>query len=69
MTDMIERVAMALVGHDRTMPLSVARGYARAAILAMRDPPEAMLDAGWARDPGYMSDDAWNAAIDEALKP
>jgi hypothetical protein len=57
MTDMIERVAQAILAKDTESLFSIhyARVYAKAAIAAMRDCTPAMLDAGSAAHPdgGY----------------
>jgi len=47
MTNMIERVAQAILAKDPEGMFSIhyARVYAKAAILAMREPTEAMLEA------------------------
>lgn len=67
MTDMVERVAKALVEawpSWGTWDDEVARDGARAAIAAMREPTEAMLNT-----PEWLSiRHRWQAMIDEALK-
>jgi len=97
MTDVVERVARALVNahapdnsqtlrevldwFDNEWPLScdfneLALAAARAAIKAMREPTEEMMDAGWEAPSnvdcaGPLSADMrapWQAMIDAALK-
>ena len=78
MTDMIERVARAIVGvtdqeweDENEAWREFYRAIARAAIAAMREPSETMVDAAWAswEDPegskGFVG--AWQAMIDIAL--
>lgn len=72
MSEMIERVAMAILGAmDLTDGLDAisADTYARAAIEAMREPDETML---WAHElPDIGPDEIralWQAMIDAALK-
>ena len=80
MTDMIERVAQAILAKDPEGMFSIhyARVYARAAIVAMRDCTPAMLDAGSAAHPagGYVRETLltdiieaeWRAMVDAALE-
>ncbi len=66
MTGMIDRVAAALLAVDGgtwNITPGIEVDLARAAIAAMREPTEAMIDLGW--DYG---EDAWREMIDEALK-
>ena len=66
MTGMIDRVAAALLAVDGgtwNITPGIEVDLARAAIAAMREPTEAMIDRGW--DYG---EDAWREMIDEALK-
>ena len=73
MSEMIERVAKAI--DESSQPPGCAdysilmKNAAVAAIKAMREPTDAMVDAGdmWADAPGY-SAKAWRAMIDAALK-
>lgn len=82
MSEIIERAARAMhdynclavpsLGAWDTLPEDYREQYlgrARAAIAAMREPTEAMADAGrWdAEDDGPFP--CWRAMIDEALKP
>ena len=68
MSSMIERVAQALQQEMGTAafdePASLA--LARAAIAAMREPTEEMID-GWIRAPGAIKG-GWQAMIDAALE-
>ena len=80
MSDMIERVAQAILAKDPEGMFSIhhARVYAKAAILAMRDCTPAMLDAGSAAHPagGYRRETLltdiieceWIAMVDAALE-
>lgn len=68
---MVERVAVALSGAPFPSKASLRR--ARAAIEAMREPIEEMIEAGFrAREPGMTmaqsTSATWSAMIDEALK-
>ncbi len=77
MTDMIERVADAIMDQHDTLH-STFLDLARAAIKAMREPTAAMMQAGCASNPPgqYHADTKlseiigaeWQAMIDEALK-
>lgn len=77
MSEMVERVARAMCGSDN--PDFIARGHkkkrwewmvphARAALTAMREPPQRLQDAAqW----DFADEDLvywWNKLIDEALK-
>lgn len=71
MTDMIERVTQAIFDKDPESLFTIhqARVYARAAIAAMREPTEAMVDQ--CVDLGHNRDDAvdaWEDMIDAALE-
>ena len=68
MSSMIERVAQALQQEMGTAPFDEATSFAlaRAAIAAMREPTEDMLDA-WARAPGAIKG-GWQGMIDAALE-
>jgi hypothetical protein len=72
MSEMIERVALAISGGDDPASiLEIHRSRARTAMAAMRKPPEAMIDAGFKIDDFGESQgpqDVWDAMIDEALK-
>lgn len=73
MSEMIERVALAISGSDDPANiLTIHRDRARAAIKALRDPTPAMLKAMWRRNDDNNADEAtlenWQEAIDEALK-
>ena len=65
---MVERVAQALQQEMGTAAFDEATSFAlaRAAIAAMREPTEEMLDA-WARAPGAIKA-GWQAMIDAALE-
>ena len=68
MTNMIERVAQALQQEMGTAPLDEppsSFALARAAIAAMREPTEGMID-GWIRAPGAITG-GWHGMIDAAL--
>lgn len=74
--NMIEKVARALYAHydwgiDNGMG-AIMHGCAKAAILAMREPSEGMIDVGFqlTGDPCWPEDykKAWEASIDAALK-
>lgn len=76
MTDMIERVALALFKDrwpdDEWTPQvrEDYRGHARAGIEAMREPTEKMIEASnreWDGRMSYRSSGAWQAMIDAAL--
>lgn len=77
---MVERVAqaiMAKVPQGYGMTAEEATGYARVAIEAMREPTEAMVDAGWDKEVfadgaaytylGHVAVEAYQAMIDAAL--
>ena len=71
MTDtMIEQVARALLVADRSaITPDYYQRMARAAIEAMREPTEAMLDAGVNfRERNARTEQIWQAMIDAALK-
>ena len=74
MSEMIERVALAISGgDDPANVLAIHRSRARAAIEAMREPTKEMMAAGSRTMPDYDpgDDDAkqcWHEMIDEALK-
>jgi hypothetical protein len=67
---MIERVARALLVADRSaITPDYYQRMARAAIEAMREPTEAMLDAGVNfRERNARTEQIWQAMIDAALK-
>ncbi len=73
MNEMIERVAQAIgAAHERDAPILVAlEELARAAIAAMREPTEAMVDAGWPRAARIwrqeMLQATWREMIDASL--
>ena len=76
MSEMIERVARAIyVATPRNKPYSLLTRFkrnaleaeARAAIEAIREPTEAMLDAIYVSEQYYIGVPAWRAAIDAAL--
>ena len=72
MTDMIERVALAIKEKDRESLFTIhhARVYAKAAIAAMREPTEKMIDAGSKEQRNILSkpiEGIWTAMIDAAL--
>lgn len=81
MSEMVERVARAICGDpndDGRNVLEVHRQRARLAIAAMREPTEAMVEAGvrLGCPEGGGGDitaseatDTWQKMIDEALKP
>jgi hypothetical protein len=67
---MVERVAQALQQEMGTAPLDEPHSsfaLARAAIAAMREPTEEMIDA-WIRAPGAAIKGGWQAMIDAALE-
>jgi hypothetical protein len=68
MSTMVKRVAQALQQVMATAPLDEAASFAlaHAAIAAMREPTEEMLDA-WIRAPGAIKG-GWQAMIDAALE-
>jgi len=68
MSTMVERVARALQQEMGTAPFDEATSFAlaRAAIAAMREPTEEMID-GWIRAPGAIKG-GWQAMIDAALE-
>lgn len=79
MNEMVERVAQAICGNDNPANiLEIHRHRARAAVVAMREPTEAMEAAGdnlddWGvpSDPGGGNTSAlahWHAMIDAAIK-
>ena len=84
MTDMIERVAKAIFDEgnnpsdDLESDKDITLRFARAAIEAMREPTDAVMEAGCASNPpgGYHAGTTlrdiigaeWRAMIDEALK-
>ena len=79
MSDMIERVALAIKEKDRESLFTIdhAGVYAKAAIAAMRDCTSAMLDAGAAAHPrGYTRETLltdiieaeWRVMVDAALE-
>lgn len=75
MSEMVERVARAMFEADRggswddvrENSKAMWRSFARAAIEAMREPTEAMINVGWRS----MNDERlpWEVMIDAALKP
>jgi len=68
MTEMVERVALAISGGDDPASiLAIHRSRARAAIEAMREPTKEMLDAGMIHC-GVDLRSEYCAMIDEALK-
>ena len=68
MSTMVERVAQALQQEMGTVPFgeTAAFALAHAAIAAMREPTEEMIDA-WIRAPGAIKG-GWQAMIDAALE-
>ena len=65
---MIEKVARAFARHDSyESAWKRYRGHAKAAIAAMREPTEEMLNAS-PDYPIYMNADEWAKMIDAALK-
>jgi len=73
MTDMIERVAQAILAKDPEGMFSIhyARVYAKAAIAAMREPTEKMIDAGSKEQRNILSkpiEGIWTSMIDAALE-
>lgn len=79
MNEMVERVARAIAGADRNQwdhmfapRKAMFVCFARAAMAAMREPTEAMIDSGM--NTGYAPacdlevDAHWRAMIDEALR-
>lgn len=78
MTDMLEKIARAIFADlarqndEAGEPCFIGDGHqlARAALLAMRDPDEAMAEAGWKSSDGdFISpNDVWPAMIDAILK-
>jgi predicted RNA methylase len=74
MSEMIDRVArelcLALYDKDTTFPMVAAQKAARAAIAAMREPTEAMIEGTNYPNTTWDSGDAdvWRAMIDAALK-
>jgi hypothetical protein len=68
MSTMVKRVAQALQQETGTAPLdeTAAFALARAAIAAMREPTQEMLDA-WLRAPGAIRE-GWQAMVDCALR-
>jgi hypothetical protein len=69
MSTMVERVAQALRQEMETVAFNewvASFALARAAIAAMREPTEEMLDA-WIRAPGAIKG-GWQAMVDAALE-
>ena len=68
MSTMVERVAQALQHEMGTTPFdeTTAIALAHAAIAAMREPTEEMIDA-WIRAPGAIKG-GWQGMIDAALE-
>ena len=68
MSTMVKRVAQALQQEMGTAPFDEATSFAlaRAAIAAMREPTEEMID-GWIRAPGGIKG-GWQGMIDAALE-
>ena len=68
MSTMVERVAQALQQEMGTAPFdeTAAIALGRAAIAAMREPTEEMIDA-WIRAPGAIKG-GWQGMIDAALE-
>lgn len=57
--------------HKLTRPTATERKYhqrARAAIEALREPTDAMVDAGWASANDENARDTWRDMVDECLK-
>lgn len=72
MSEMIERVALAIMRVETEDKISDYYKFARAAIEAMRESTEAMLEAAWDRTDGLPAGadlyyEAWQAMIDAAL--
>jgi hypothetical protein len=78
MNEMVERVARVMFEVDRggswddvrENSKAMWRSFARSAIGAMREPTEAMQEAGWAtsdRDYGLKPSEVWSAMIKAAL--
>lgn len=69
MSEMVERVALAISGSDDPVNiLEIHRHRARAAIAAMREPTVAMLTEAWVAALFEDATGVWQAMIDEALK-
>lgn len=70
MSEMIERVAGAIVENNMRLSWEEARDLARAAIKAMRDPTDEMKAAADVSVSGefYPPDMTWELMIDAALK-
>jgi hypothetical protein len=72
MSEMVERVAVALFSHYMTALPDNATAIARIAIAAMREPTEAMIEAAktnhWTCDGETGMDGVWRDMIDAALK-
>jgi hypothetical protein len=66
MNTMVKRVAQALQQKIPFDEAAVSFALARAAIAAMREPTEEMIDA-WVRAPGAIKE-GWQAMIDAALE-
>lgn len=70
-TEMIERIAKAIIKEggflENRETMGFAQRYARAAIEAMREPTEAMLQANG--DDWHEGDASWRRMIDAALPP
>jgi hypothetical protein len=66
MNEMVERVARAIgATHERDAPVLVAlEELARAAIGAMREPTQSMIEAGRLQE---LRSEIWRVMIDEAL--
>jgi hypothetical protein len=68
MSEMVERVAQSICGDGNPENiLEIHRIRARLAIEAMREPTEAMIEAGWIAT-GDKPQTHWEAMICEALK-
>ena len=71
MNKMVERVAQAMMDSDYSedgAPVNIHFGIlAKAAISAMREPTEEMIEAGWNAS-GDQPQTHWTAMINEALK-
>ena len=68
---MVERVAEEILGRvpfGYGMTRYEAEKYARSAIAAMREPTNAMINAGSPFDGHLTAEAVWEAMIDEALK-
>lgn len=65
---MLENAAVAVLdeyaGYGREMPEHIAIELARAVLLAVREPDEAVTEAGWSANPNINDKPLWKNTVD-----